>query len=74
MPRFDSQRAANHYVNDALRYALYCNAARPCAFFDFAYVDKRPWYRRWWAILVYRVDPWIPRLHLGPCDHEDCDV
>lgn len=28
-----------------------------------------PWCRRLW----WRIDPWLPRVHLGPCDHEGCE-
>lgn len=28
--------------------------------------------RSWWQRQRQRLDPWLPRIHLGPCDHEDC--
>lgn len=27
-----------------------------------------PWWRRLW----WKLEPWVPHVHLGPCNHEDC--
>ena len=34
--------------------------------------DTRPWWRKKWDLFCYRLDFWIPRIHLGPCDHDEC--
>ena len=61
-------------VQDFLRDELLAIASRPSVFDDlFPPTPRRPWYRRAWTRLTLILDAWAPRLHLGPCDHDDCE-
>lgn len=77
-PLTPEQEVANHRHNDtidALRYALYQQVERQTEFlkmFPFP-PDQRPWHQRAWSRVCWWVDAHWPRVHLGPCDHSDCE-
>lgn len=58
------------FKNDELSRRLYEHAKDPTIFAHFGdMIDEPvPWWRRlWWWI-----DARYPRLHFGPCNHDEC--
>lgn len=56
----------NVYLSDH----LYKVAQEPSWFNEL--LGPTPWWRRtWWRLRNWIDDHW-PRVHLGPCNHEDC--
>jgi hypothetical protein len=65
-------REVKDYANEWLKQELYRRASEPTVFSDFdpeLHVRKVSWYRRLW----WKLEAWLPRVHLGPCNHEHCD-
>lgn len=72
--RRDRLQATHQYTMDALAYEAFHRAWRESPFDVDPFTPKRKTWRQWlrWT-WEWRVRPWVPHVHLGPCDHSDCD-
>lgn len=55
-------------ASDAMSYWLYEYASKPLPAWMNVPTTPAPWYRRLW----WRIAAKLPRIHLGPCNHDDC--